>query len=115
VRETEGDSVHVGKLISFLFGITSHDFADISWHWGINVANAPDSQGFLRAMSHNQSYCKDSWNTPIGKDPSCHSIGDIGADMVTAKRGGIHFMPYTWEIPIEDMVSLYKINGIDTS
>lgn len=94
IRQQEGESARVHKLIAMLFGIVSHDFADFTWHWGINTPNTSDDQGFLRSMSHNQSYCKDQWNVNIGNDPSCHSIGDTGADMVNSKRGNLAFVPY---------------------
>lgn len=54
-KKKEGESDHVNKLIAFLFGIASHDFADITWHWGIQHNSSYDNDGFLRAMSHNQS------------------------------------------------------------
>lgn len=42
------------KLVAFLFGITSHMVADVSWHsLGIE-------QGFLRTMGAVSTYCHES-------------------------------------------------------
>jgi hypothetical protein len=76
-------------MLAFLFGVESHIEADVIWHWGRNT-NTTESQGYLQSMSHDGSDCKDSWNTagPNG-EPSCHTLGDNGADFYNTGRGGM--------------------------
>lgn len=80
------------KLIAFLLAVESHDQADVDWHWGPQPAGA-DDQGFLHAMSHSASWCKDQWNT--GVEPICHTIGDTGGDLLLAYRGNLNWKDWT--------------------
>lgn len=57
-------------------------------------------------MSHEGSYCQDLWNS--GPNPDCHSIGDEGADMYLAKRGGLTWMKGIWSVPSHDLSAVYK-------
>jgi len=38
-------------------------------------------------MSHDASYCNDTWDA--GNSPDCHLIGDTGADLYNAFRGNL--------------------------
>lgn len=56
-------------------------------------------------MSHDGSYCRDDeWGTV---NPSCHGIGDLGADWYIGGRGGADFFNETWSVPTEDLSKIY--------
>nr|XP_035968072.1 phosphatidylinositol-glycan-specific phospholipase D isoform X3 [Halichoerus grypus] len=81
------------KLVAFLFGITSHMVADISWHsLGIE-------QGFLRTMGavdFHHSYSK------------AHSAGDFGGDVLSQFEFNFNYLARHWYVPIEDLLEIYK-------
>ncbi|XP_045722056.2 phosphatidylinositol-glycan-specific phospholipase D [Mirounga angustirostris] len=81
------------KLVAFLFGITSHMVADISWHsLGIE-------QGFLRTMGavdFHYSYSK------------AHSAGDFGGDVLSQFEFNFNYLARHWYVPIEDLLEIYK-------
>jgi hypothetical protein len=93
--------------MAFLFGVESHIEADVIWHWGRNT-NTSEDQGFLQSMSHDGSDCLDSWNTGTDTRPSCHSLGDVGADFYNTGRGGMRWHNETWTIPTSDLELIYK-------
>ncbi|XP_006888712.1 PREDICTED: phosphatidylinositol-glycan-specific phospholipase D [Elephantulus edwardii] len=81
------------KLVAFLFGITSHMVADISWHsLGIE-------QGFLRTMGaidfHN-SY------------PEAHSTGDFGGDVLSQFEFNFNYLTKRWYVPTKDLLEIYE-------
>ncbi|XP_044244613.2 phosphatidylinositol-glycan-specific phospholipase D isoform X2 [Ursus arctos] len=81
------------KLVAFLFGITSHMVADVSWHsLGIE-------QGFLRTMGavdFHDSYSK------------AHSAGDFGGDVLSQFEFNFNYLARRWYVPIEDLLEIYK-------
>jgi glycosylphosphatidylinositol phospholipase D len=96
------------QLLAFMFGVESHIEADVIWHWGRNTATT-ESQGYLQSMSHDGSDCKDSWNTPGAEgQPSCHTLGDNGADFYDTGRGGMAWQNETWTIPVTELSEIYK-------
>jgi hypothetical protein len=60
-------------------------------------------------MSHDGSDCQDEWNTG-GADgrPSCHTLGDNGADFYDTGKGGMTWQNETWTIPVTDLEMVYK-------
>nr|XP_015090111.1 phosphatidylinositol-glycan-specific phospholipase D isoform X1 [Vicugna pacos] len=81
------------KLVAFLFGITSHMVADVSWHsLGIE-------QGFLRTMGaidfHN-SYSE------------AHPTGDFGGDVLSQFEFNFNYLARHWYVPVEDLLEIYK-------
>lgn len=94
------------QLVAFLLGVESHGIADLIWHWGPNTNGAED-QGFLNAMGHDASICKDDrWE-------KCHGIGDTGADFYLSYRADLHHFSDYWTYPINDLVEIYKISKLD--
>ncbi|XP_045407845.1 phosphatidylinositol-glycan-specific phospholipase D [Lemur catta] len=85
------------KLVAFLFGITSHMVADVSWHsLGIE-------QGFLRTMGaidfHN-SYSE------------AHSAGDFGGDVLSQFEFNFNYLARRWYVPVKDLLGIYdKLYG----
>uniref|UniRef100_A0A8C4LSJ2 Phosphatidylinositol-glycan-specific phospholipase D n=1 Tax=Equus asinus asinus TaxID=83772 RepID=A0A8C4LSJ2_EQUAS len=66
------------KLVAFLFGITSHMVADVSWHsLGIE-------QGFLRTM------------------------GDVRGDVLSQFEFNFNYLSRHWYVPTEDLLEIYK-------
>ena len=60
-------------------------------------------------MSHEASDCKDDWNN--GTNPTCHSIGDTGADLFLAHRGGLDYIKEIWNVPSKFLHEVYnKVN-----
>jgi hypothetical protein len=90
-----------------MFGVAAHIYADIPWHWGRKVAYISDFQGFLRAMAHSGSRCKDQWNNNW-QLPSCHTFGDVGEDIYLGIRyadSGIY--DDKWSFPSKDIHQVY--------
>lgn len=84
------------RLLAFTFGVESHVEADVQWHFGKN-SKTSENQGFLNSMSHDGSYCRDDeWGTV---DPTCHNIGDLGADWYIGGRGNMDFFNESWSVP----------------
>ncbi|KAM7053920.1 phosphatidylinositol-glycan-specific phospholipase D isoform 3-T3 [Molossus nigricans] len=81
------------KLVAFLFGITSHMVADVSWHsLGIE-------QGFLRTMAavdFHSSYSE------------AHSAGDFGGDVLSQFEFNFNYLARHWYVPVEDLLGIYK-------
>lgn len=72
------------KMLAFLFGVISHDYADIRWHWGNQINGVTNGQALMQTMSHIGSRCKDEWDK--GSNPTCHYIADYGADFYLGAR-----------------------------
>ncbi|XP_016071748.1 PREDICTED: phosphatidylinositol-glycan-specific phospholipase D [Miniopterus natalensis] len=81
------------KLVAFLFGITSHMVADVSWHsLGIE-------QGFLRtmaAMDFHSSYSE------------AHSAGDFGGDVLSQFEFNFNYLSRHWYVPVADLLGIYE-------
>lgn len=90
----------------------SHDESDVLWHWGQH-SSVSDDEGFLRAMSHDSSDCLDEWNS--GTDPTCHTIGDTGADFFLAYRGGLDYLNKVWNVPTSFLSEVYQKMGLSIS
>ncbi|KAK3591260.1 hypothetical protein CHS0354_010625 [Potamilus streckersoni] len=83
------------KLVVFLFGIVSHQTADILWHsLGID-------QGFLMTMANVNFH---------GDFDKAHSTGDLGGDVVNNFELNMDYIPLTsdWYIPVDDLFNIYK-------
>ncbi|XP_058523417.1 phosphatidylinositol-glycan-specific phospholipase D [Ochotona princeps] len=81
------------KLVAFLFGITSHMVADVSWHsLGIE-------QGFLRTMGDIDFH---------GSYPEAHSAGDFGGDVVSQFEFNFNYLARRWYVPIKDLLGIYE-------
>jgi len=82
------------KLVVFMFGIVSHQVADIVWHsLGID-------QGFLRTMGDINFH---------GSFDLAHSAGDLGGDVLTAYEMNLTYVPLVqgWYIPTDDLFNIY--------
>uniref|UniRef100_A0A8C8TXD7 Phosphatidylinositol-glycan-specific phospholipase D n=1 Tax=Peromyscus maniculatus bairdii TaxID=230844 RepID=A0A8C8TXD7_PERMB len=80
------------KLVAFLFGITSHMAADVSWHsLGIE-------QGFLRTMGAIDF--QDSYS-------EAHSAGDFGGDVLSQFEFNFNYLSRRWYVPIKDLLRIY--------
>ena len=106
------NSSNNSHLIAFLFGIIAHDESDVLWHWG-RQNSFSDQQGFLHSMSHDSSDCLDEWNE--GTDPTCHTLGDVGADFFLAYRGGLDWLDRVWKVPTYDLSQIYQRIGLNIS
>lgn len=82
------------KLLSFIFGVASHQVADITWHsLGID-------QGFLQTMSKVNFH---------GSFSTAHPVGDVGGDIISIFEGDLQdVLTYNWYIPVGDLLSIYK-------
>ncbi|XP_017657154.1 phosphatidylinositol-glycan-specific phospholipase D isoform X2 [Nannospalax galili] len=80
------------KLVAFLFGITSHMVADVSWHsLGIE-------QGFLRTMGAIDFH---------GSYSEAHSAGDFGGDVLSQFEFNFNYLAHRWYVPIKDLLGIY--------
>uniref|UniRef100_A0A8C8RK79 Phosphatidylinositol-glycan-specific phospholipase D n=1 Tax=Pelusios castaneus TaxID=367368 RepID=A0A8C8RK79_9SAUR len=81
------------KLVAFLFGITSHMVADVSWHsLGID-------QGFLRTMGEIDFH---------GSYSEAHSVGDFGGDVLSQFELDFSYLKAGWYVPVKDLLAIYK-------
>ncbi|XP_054421001.1 phosphatidylinositol-glycan-specific phospholipase D [Pteronotus mesoamericanus] len=81
------------KLVAFLFGVTSHMVADVSWHsLGIE-------QGFLRTMAAIDFH---------GSYSDAHSAGDFGGDVLSQFEFNFNYLSRHWYVPVEDLLGIYK-------
>ncbi|XP_059530224.1 phosphatidylinositol-glycan-specific phospholipase D isoform X2 [Myotis daubentonii] len=87
------------KLVAFLFGITSHMVADVSWHsLGIE-------QGFLRTMAAMDFH---------GSYSEAHPAGDFGGDVLSQFEFNFNYLARHWYVPVEDLLGIYrKLYGKD--
>ncbi|KAG8520369.1 Phosphatidylinositol-glycan-specific phospholipase D [Galemys pyrenaicus] len=81
------------KLVAFLFGITSHMVADISWH-GLGI-----QQGFLRTMAAIDFH---------GSYSEAHSTGDFGGDVLSQSEFNFDYLARRWYVPVKDLLEIYK-------
>ncbi|XP_008578807.1 PREDICTED: phosphatidylinositol-glycan-specific phospholipase D [Galeopterus variegatus] len=81
------------KLVAFLFGITSHMVADVSWHsLGIE-------QGFLRTMGAIDFH---------GSYSKAHSTGDFGGDVLSQFEFNFNYLARHWYVPVKDLLGIYE-------
>ncbi|XP_053458035.1 phosphatidylinositol-glycan-specific phospholipase D isoform X2 [Nycticebus coucang] len=81
------------KLVAFLFGITSHMVADVSWHsLGIE-------QGFLRTMGAIDFQ---------GSYSEAHSAGDFGGDVLSQFEFNFNYLARHWYVPVKDLLGIYE-------
>ncbi|XP_073422229.1 phosphatidylinositol-glycan-specific phospholipase D isoform X4 [Dendrobates tinctorius] len=81
------------KLVAFLFGIASHQVADVSWHsLGID-------QGFLHAMAEIDFH---------GSYAEAHQAGDFGGDVISQYEVNFDYLEKKWYIPVKDLLHIYQ-------
>ncbi|XP_066208870.1 phosphatidylinositol-glycan-specific phospholipase D isoform X1 [Saccopteryx leptura] len=81
------------KLVAFLFGVTSHMVADVSWHsLGIE-------QGFLRTMAAIDFH---------GSYSEAHPAGDFGGDVLSQFEFNFNYLSRHWYVPVRDLLGIYK-------
>lgn len=83
------------KLVVFMFGVVSHQVADILWHsLGID-------QGFLATMGKINFH---------GSFDKAHSVGDFGGDVLSNYEFPIDYLNLTegWYVPTEDLYNIYQ-------
>ncbi|XP_045442768.1 phosphatidylinositol-glycan-specific phospholipase D isoform X2 [Pipistrellus kuhlii] len=81
------------KLVAFLFGVTSHMVADVSWHsLGIE-------QGFLRTMAAMDFH---------GSYSEAHPAGDFGGDVLSQFEFNFNYLARRWYVPVEDLLGIYR-------
>ncbi|KAM5293790.1 phosphatidylinositol-glycan-specific phospholipase D isoform 3-T3 [Glossophaga mutica] len=81
------------KLVAFLFGVTSHMVADVSWH-SLGV-----EQGFLRTMAAIDFH---------GSYSAAHPAGDFGGDVLSQFEFNFNYLSRDWYVPVEDLLGIYK-------
>ena len=106
------NSSNNSHLLAFLFGTIAHDESDVLWHRG-RQNSFSDQQGFLHSISHDSSNCLDELNE--GTDPTCHTLGDVGADFFLAYRGGLDWLDRVWKVPTYDLSQIYQRIGLNIS
>lgn len=92
-------SKEYNQTVAFLFGVMSHAFADMFWHWG------PDDQGYIYSLSHDSSDAKDDFST-------AHDLSDNGAEFYLSGREGLHTKYPYWKVPSKALEEVYKNIGI---
>lgn len=91
-RETE-------RLAVFLFAVSAHSVADISWH-GLGV-----DEGFIDVLAAQDFH---------GDWGAAHTAADTGGDMVAAYQLDQSYMLPSAYVPTDDMVKVYHELGYDT-
>ncbi|XP_014441988.1 LOW QUALITY PROTEIN: phosphatidylinositol-glycan-specific phospholipase D [Tupaia chinensis] len=81
------------KLVAFLFGVTSHMVADVSWH-SLGV-----EQRFLRTMGAIDFH---------GSYSEAHSAGDFGGDVLSQFEFNFNYLARHWYIPTQDLLGIYE-------
>lgn len=88
-RETE-------MLAVFLFAVSAHSVADMSWH-GLGV-----DEGFIDVLS-DQDFGGD-WD-------AAHTAADTGGDMVAAYELDQSWFLPSWYVPVQDVLEIYHEMG----
>jgi hypothetical protein len=83
------------QLISFLFGVISHDVSDALWH-SLNM-----DQGFIDVMKNLEFH---------GIYGKAHHEADIGGDLLISRFSKFEYLS-NWEIPTTDLVTIYNSMG----
>ncbi|MFM7204572.1 MAG: zinc dependent phospholipase C family protein, partial [Myxococcota bacterium] len=87
------------RLSVFLFAVSAHSVADISWH-GLGV-----QEGFIDVLSAQDFH--DDWG-------AAHTAADTGGDMVAAYELDQSYLLNKWYVPLDDMLNIYHEMGYDT-
>ncbi|KAJ1911108.1 hypothetical protein IWQ60_010304, partial [Tieghemiomyces parasiticus] len=87
------------RLEAFMFGIISHDVADILWHGHNNK-----QEGFIRAIS---------LGSMDGHYDAAHSLVDRGAETVLRHGRDANPSLRRWSMPEDDIRAIYQAMGID--
>merc|ERR1719369_264701 len=82
------------KLVAFLFGIISHQVADISWH-GLEGL----SDGFLPVLGNLGFH---------GSFGTAHDFGDVADDMIGVFEWNVTSYATEWYVPVQDLVEIYE-------
>ena len=83
------------RLVAFLFGIISHQVADISWHSLEGL-----SDGFLEVLS------KLGFHNNFG---AAHDFGDVADDMIGIFEWNVTSYATEWYVPVQDLVEIYEV------
>jgi len=83
------------RLVAFLFGIISHQVADINWH---SLEGLHD--GFLEVLG------KVSFHGSFG---TAHDYGDVADDMIGVFEWNVTSYATEWYVPVVDLVKIYKL------
>ena len=86
------------KLVAFLFGIISHQVADISWHGLEGLAD-----GFLPVLGKLGFH--GSYNT-------AHDFGDVADDMIGIFEWNVTSYATEWFVPLQDIMEIYDVKYI---
>jgi len=89
------------RLVAFLFGIISHQVADINWH---SLQGLHD--GYLDVLT------KISFHGSYG---AAHDYADVADDMIGVFEWNVTSYATEWYVPVVDLVEIYKIYYGDTS
>lgn len=101
------------QLMAFMFGVASHIYSDFLWYYGNQIVTMTDFEGFITAMCHNGSICKD---LPYATDqnPNCKQIGDWGMDVQLGVRyTGDGIYETAWAFPTYDIGQVYLMMGVN--
>ncbi|RKP33799.1 hypothetical protein BJ085DRAFT_35199 [Dimargaris cristalligena] len=97
-RNTHFDDKRRKKLIAFLFGVASHDVADILWH-GLNNQR----EGFIRAIS---------FGNMDGQYDLAHTLTDTGAEFILRHSLDMSHIRKLWKLPVTDILAIYNDLGV---
>ncbi|CAG8702555.1 3328_t:CDS:2, partial [Racocetra persica] len=89
----EQDEVAQG-VISFLYAITSHGTADVSFH---SLAGLDD--GFIATMS--EVNFKQDYH-------AAHSAADMGGEFTLSHMVDLDYLEDEWRVPVDDIIEIYK-------
>ena len=84
------------KLVAFLFGIISHQVADINWHSLEGL-----SDGFLQVLG------KLGFHGSYG---AAHDFGDVADDMIGLFEWNVTSYATEWYVPLQDLMEIYEVN-----
>lgn len=104
VREKQRAGKDAGPLKAFLYGVLSHQVADVGWHsLGIR-------QGLLQVMSETEF---------DGNTDDAHSTLDIGGDMIQVHRllasgSNINWLSESWTYDSEDIITILSRMGFQS-
>ena len=83
------------KLVAFLFGIISHQVADISWH---SLEGLKD--GYLTVLGNLGFH---------GSFGEAHDFGDVADDMIGVFEWNVTSYATEWYVPVQDLVEIYQV------
>ncbi|KAI8320744.1 hypothetical protein GQ54DRAFT_262987 [Martensiomyces pterosporus] len=86
------------QLVSFLFGIASHQVADEQWH-----SLAGLREGIMEVLAN---------STFNGEFSRAHDTLDVGGDFALAHMNDLGYMLDKWTVPVDDVIEIYKSMGL---